>query len=103
MLRKAVNFEVVDFVAACLRPKQPLTYCFIELHARAISPYLIFNKFEPIAYVLDLPVNLGVNPIFNVEDLTFLQGIFERPCLPFGASLDTQVPRLLPSAPTGIG
>jgi len=105
MLRRVVNFEVRDFVVACLRPKQLRTYSFTMLQDRIISPHLIFNKLESIAYILDLPVNLGINPISNVKDLTFLRGIFESPCLPFGASIDAQVPRLLPSpcAPTGIG
>ena len=105
MIRKAVNFEVVDFVVACLRPKRPLTYSFIELHACAISPYLIFNKLESVAHELDLRVDLSINSIFNVDDLTFYRGIFEPPCLPPGASVVTQVPTLLsfPCAPTCIG
>jgi len=34
----------------------------------------MINKLLSIAYALDLPVNLGITLIFNVEDLTFHRG-----------------------------
>jgi len=86
MLHKAVNLMVGDLVMACLQPKELPTNSFTELQARCITPYSIFNKLESVAYVLDLPANLGITPVFNVEDLTFNRGIFEPPCLPFSAS-----------------
>ena len=44
--------------------------------------------------MLDLPDNLGISPIFNVEDLILHRGTFEHPSLPFGDSAGTQVPKL---------
>jgi len=44
--------------------------------------------------VLDLVDNLGVSPMFNVEDLTLHRGTFEPPRLRFGASVGTEVARL---------
>jgi len=64
-----------------------------KLHARAIGPYQIIRKLGSNAYVLDLPDNLGISSILNVEDLTFHRGTFKRPSLPFGASPSIQVPK----------
>jgi len=43
--------------------------------------------------VLDLLDNLGISPIFNVEDLILHQGTFEHPSLPLSACVGTQVTR----------
>jgi len=93
---------VGDFVMACLQLKQLPTNSFTELQAHIIRPYPILNKLDSIAYILDLLVNLGITPVFNVEDLTFDRGIFEPHCLPCGASTGYLVPTLrpFPSAPT---
>ena len=47
-------------------------------------------------YVLDLPDNLGISPIFSVKHLTLHRGTFEPPSLPFSAAVGTQVPKLRP-------
>jgi len=96
MHHRAVNFAVDEFVMARIRPERFPRNSLEKLHARAMGPYQILRKLESNAYVLDLPDSLGINPIFNVKDLTFHRGTFEPPCLPFGVSAGTQVPRLPP-------
>jgi len=61
-----------------------------------MGPFQIIKKWGSNAYVLDLPNDLSISPIFNVEDVTLHRGNFEPPSLPFGASAGTQVPKLPP-------
>ena len=86
MHRRNISF---DFVMASIRPECLPKQSHKKLHARAIGPYQIIRKLGSNAYVLDLPDNLGISLIFNVEDLTPHRGSFEPPSLPFGASADT--------------
>jgi len=104
MHRRAANFEVGDFVMARIRPERLPRNSLKKFHARAMGPYQILRKLGSNAYVLNLPDSLGISPIFNVEDLTLHRGTFELPCLPFGVSASTQVPRLppLPQSQTNI-
>ena len=46
--------------------------------------------------MLDLPDNLGISHIFNVEDLTLHRATFEPPKLLFGASGRVQILKLPP-------
>ena len=70
MRRKAVNFDMGDFVMAHIRPERFPKNSHKKLHARAMGPYQIIRQLGSNAYVLDLPDNVGISPIFNVEDLT---------------------------------
>ena len=45
-----------------------------KLHPHNSGPFKILKKIGPNAYVLDLPPDLGLNAIFNVEDLTLYKG-----------------------------
>jgi len=112
--RRDISFEECDFVMTCIGPD--LNTPTKKLHARAIDPYQIMRKLgsnayvrklgsnayvrklESNAYVLDLPDNLGISPIFNVEDLTLHRGAFEPLSLRFGTSAGTQVSKL-PTSP----
>jgi len=35
-----------------------------------VGPYRVLRRFGSNAYGLEIPEELGINPIFNVEDLT---------------------------------
>jgi len=70
--RSDISFKVGDFVMAIFVLHDYLNTLTKKkkLHARAMDPYEIINKLESNAYVLDLHDNLGISPIFNVQDLT---------------------------------
>ena len=51
---------------------------FDALHTRRMVPYKVLKKFGSIAYELDIPYDLGISLVFNVEDLT-RYGTFTRP------------------------
>ena len=40
-----------------------------NIYARAMGPYSIIRKMESNAYLLDLPNDMDISPVFNVEDL----------------------------------
>ena len=60
-----------------IRPKRiPKTFSK-KLYARAMGPYFIIRKLRSNAYLLDLPNDMYISPIFNVEDLLPYRGAFE--------------------------
>ncbi|XP_059067800.1 uncharacterized protein LOC131858543 [Cryptomeria japonica] len=68
-IRSEVHYKVGDLVLAYLRkdglPKgQPSKLCMEK-----IGPLKVMYKFGNNAYELELPLNLGISPIFNVCDL----------------------------------
>ena len=68
--RKELKFEPGDLVWLHLRKER-----FPELHKskllpRTDGPFKVVERVNDNAYKLDLPVDFGVSPIFNVADLT---------------------------------
>ena len=47
-----------------------------------MGPYSIIHKLRSNAYLLDLPNDMNISPIFNVEDLLPYQDTFEPSTLP---------------------
>jgi hypothetical protein len=47
---------------------------FTKLHARRAGPFQITKKLGNNAYVIDLPSEFGISPIFNIEDITVFKG-----------------------------
>jgi len=41
-----------------------------KLHTRRMGQYRVLRRFGSNAYELDIPRDLEINPVFNVEDLT---------------------------------
>ncbi|XP_028753000.1 uncharacterized protein LOC114712621 [Neltuma alba] len=58
-------------------PKRP----YKKLHARASGPFCISKKLGPNAYLLELPPDMAISPVFNVKDLVPYRGTFEPPPL----------------------
>jgi len=61
-----------------------------------LGPSQIVRKLASNAYVPDLPNNMSISPIFNVEDLTLCRGTFKPHSITFSAATGTQVPKLSP-------
>lgn len=41
-----------------------------KMHAKSAGPYTIICKISDNPYIVDLPKNLGISAIFNVEDIS---------------------------------
>lgn len=57
-----------------LRPELFPLGSFTELHVRRVGPFRVAKKLGTNAYVIELPPDFGVSPVFNIEDLTEFEG-----------------------------
>jgi hypothetical protein len=57
-----------------LKPERFPPGSFTKLHARRARPFQITKKLGNNAYVIDLPSEFGISPIFNIEDITAFKG-----------------------------
>ena len=86
MHRRSKEFNVGDYVMVCIRPERiPKTFSK-NLYARAMDPYYIIRKLGSNAYLLDLPNDMDISPVFNIEDLLPYRGTFEPSTLPSSVS-----------------
>ena len=86
MHHRSKEFNVSEYVMVRIRPERiPKTFSK-KLYARAMSSYSIIRKLGSNAYLLDLPNDMDISPVFNVEDLLPYQGTFEPSTLPFSVS-----------------
>ena len=80
--RRSKEFNVCDYVMAHIRPERiPKTFSK-KLYARAMGPYSIIHKMGSNAYLLDLPNDMDISLVFNVEDLLPYRDTFEPSTLP---------------------
>lgn len=86
------QFEVGDMVLIRLRPEQFPPGSFTKLHARRTEPFRVKKKLGSNAYVIDLPPDFGISPIFNIEDITEFKGD--------STALPTATTPKAPNAPT---
>ena len=54
-------------------------HSFKKLHARVLGPFRILKKLGSNAYLLELPPEMFISPLFNVEDLMTYRDTFEPP------------------------
>ena len=80
--RRSKEFNVGDYVMVRIRPKRIPK----KLYARVIGPYSIIRKMGSNAYLLDLPNDMDISPVFNVEDLLPYRGTFKPSTLPSSVS-----------------
>ena len=67
--RRSKEFNVCDYVMVRIRPERiPKTFSK-KLYARAMGPYSIIRKMRSNAYLLNLPNDMDISPVFNVENL----------------------------------
>lgn len=67
--RRAVEFEVGDFVWAVLTRDRYPAHEYNKLSARKIGPVEIVEKINPNAYRLRLPSHIRTSDVFNVKHL----------------------------------
>ncbi|KAG6738607.1 hypothetical protein POTOM_058227 [Populus tomentosa] len=72
--RKDRQFNTGDMVLVRLRPERFPPGSFSKLHARRAGPFQVTKKLGSNAYVIALPSDFGISPIFNIEDLTEFKG-----------------------------
>ena len=65
-----------------IRPERIPKTCSKKLYARAMGPYSIIRKLGSNAYLLNLPNDMDISHVFNVEDLLPYRGTFEPSTLP---------------------
>ena len=80
--RRSKEFNVGEYVMICIRlEKIPKTFSK-KLYAKPMDPYSIIYKLGSNAYLLDLPNNIDISHVFNVEDLLPYRGTFKLFTLP---------------------
>ena len=69
MKTREVQFKVGDLVLAHLRKERFPKGEYNKLKMEKIGPCRIIRNFSANAYELQLPLGVGILPIFNVENL----------------------------------
>ena len=83
MHRRYKEFNVGEYVMVRIRPERiPKTFSK-KLYVKAMDPYSIIRKLGSNAYLLDLPNDMDISHVFNVEDLLPYRDTFESSTLPF--------------------
>ena len=82
MHRRSKEFNVGDYVMVRILPERIPKTCLKKLYARVMGPYSIIRKMGSNAYLLDLPNDMDISLVFNVEDLIPYRGTFEPSTLP---------------------
>ncbi|KAF9665289.1 hypothetical protein SADUNF_Sadunf16G0107200 [Salix dunnii] len=72
--RKDRQFHEGDMVLVRLRPERFPPGSVSKLHARRAGPFKIVKKMGSNAYVVELPSEFGISPVFNIEDITAFKG-----------------------------
>ena len=84
--RRSKEFNVGDYVMVCIRLERIPKMISKKLYARAMGPYSIIRKMGSNAYLLDLPNDMDISYVFNVENLLPYRGTFELSTLPSSVS-----------------
>ena len=87
MHRGSKEFNIGENVMVHIRPKRISKPFSKKLYARAVSRYSIIRKLGYNAYLLDLPNDVNISFVFNVEDLLPYRGTFEFSTLPCSVSV----------------
>ncbi|PRQ21796.1 putative nucleotidyltransferase, Ribonuclease H [Rosa chinensis] len=72
--RRLVALNGDDMVLVRIKPERYTPGISKKLHPRTAGPYKVLKKISDNAYVLDVPEDMGINNVFNVEDLTLYPG-----------------------------
>ena len=66
--RRSKEFDVGEYVMVRIRPEKILKMFSNKLYTKAVGPYSIIRKLRSNAYILDLPNDMDISLVFNVED-----------------------------------
>ncbi|BBH03402.1 hypothetical protein Prudu_014267 [Prunus dulcis] len=77
--RRSQNFQEGDYVMVRVCPERFPKHSFKKLHARSMGPYRILRKLGANAYLVELPSDVHISPIFNISDLFPYRGTFTPP------------------------
>ena len=67
--RRTKEFNIGVYVMVRIRPKRIPKIFSKKLYARVMGPYSIICKMGSNVYLLDLPNDMDISHVFNVEDL----------------------------------
>ncbi|CAB4263778.1 unnamed protein product [Prunus armeniaca] len=67
--RRLKEFSVGDFVMVQIKPERFPQGIAKKLQARSMGPFKVLKRLGSNAYMLQLPPEMGIIPIFNIEDL----------------------------------
>ena len=84
--RSSKEFSVGEYVMVHICLERIPKMFSKKLYARAMGPYSIIRKMRSNAYLLNLPNDIDISPVFNVEDLLPYRGTFEPSTLPSSVS-----------------
>ena len=69
MYRRSKEFNVGEYVMVRIHLERIPKMFSKFFYARSIGPYSIIHKLRSNAYLLDLPNDMDISPVFNIEDL----------------------------------
>jgi len=95
--RKDRQFHNGDMVLVRLKPERFPLGSFSKLHVRRAGPFRITKKLGSNAYVIDLPSEFGISPVFNIEDIAAFKSDEDVSSHP---SKTEEMPVCLPKVPT---
>ena len=72
--RRDVQFGVGDYVMVHLNKARLQKGIPTKLQMRRVGPCKVLAKYGENAYKIELPSDLGISPIFNVQDLVEFKG-----------------------------
>ena len=72
--RRFAEFQEGDMVMVRIKPERFPKGVFKKLHSRKMGPFKVLQKISSNAYVLELPTDMNISNIFNIEDLTLYPG-----------------------------
>jgi hypothetical protein len=72
--RRKVELKLGDVVLIRIRPDHFPNGVFQKLHQCQVGPFKILQRLGQNTYLLELPLDLHISLIFNVEDLTAYEG-----------------------------